>query len=405
MAPTTSSPALAASWLLPSGRAARWTFFVLVAVAALLRARFCALPPANTGDVLRHLAYGVGVGAHGIAFAGEPLAEIAPGFAWVGWSRNPYNYPPVALFFFVLVAAVHASPLAVKIALTLVDAGNALMTARLTRDPWCGLCVWAAPMGIWWATREAQFEGLQSLVALAALLALERRLFFAAAAMLALAVQTKITAAPLLLFAAWQVFRGELSPGCSRARAVAELLAGFAAGCLPTLVALAHYPAVSSVLRYSAPMRINAFHWNPFSRELVRGLPWFVLAWQQIAAWALVVLLAIAASRRRAIAAVLPAILFLLLMRTHTHVLFWYWLAMVPMLAIVPDARLRRWLFVAWALLEGYCATEIVAGPYSSRVPDHFFAPGIGAAIQPDDLDPAARPRWGPSALPLPSAP
>jgi len=363
---------------LPQGRVARVAFVAIAAAAAILRIRYCFLSPANLTDILRHLAFGVGVREFGLGYAGEPLAEMAPPFARLPWAGNPYNYPPVALAFFAFVAFVHASPLAAKIALTLVDAANATLAARLTRDPWCGLCAWAAPLGVWWVSREGQFEGVQSLLALLALAALDRRRPFAAFLLLALAIQTKVTAFvlfPTMTVLAWRGF-----PPAGRARGVGLCVAGFAIGCLPTAIASVYYPVVSNVLRYSTPMRINVFHWS-LDGELVRSLPTGVLVWQQVAAWILCAILVVGTVRSRRVAEFLPAILFAVLMRTRDHVLFWYWLAMLPALVLLPDVRLRRLAFVVWAAMEAYAATQIAVGPYSSQVSPEWFADGPSATV------------------------
>ena len=58
---------------------------------------------AGSGDLLRHLYYGVLVNQSGWSAAGRPL-DAFPSLAGVTWSWVPYNYPIVTLAFFSALA-------------------------------------------------------------------------------------------------------------------------------------------------------------------------------------------------------------------------------------------------------------------------------------------------------------
>ena len=60
-------------------------FLGLVAAVACLRLYYCACLPVNTGDVLRHLAWGCVVNESGYAAADRSLADNRPAAGWVAW--------------------------------------------------------------------------------------------------------------------------------------------------------------------------------------------------------------------------------------------------------------------------------------------------------------------------------
>lgn len=346
--------------------------YAFIGIAVLVRLYQCTQVPANTGDVVRHLVYGVGVLTAGPALAGEAIIDFAPHLSWISWARNPYNYPPVALLFFSILTTIHSSVFAAKLLLTLFECINAWLVARITGDKWCGVIVLWAPAAIWWTSREGQYEVLQTFLALLAILALNRRFVVAAFCLLALAIQTKLLVVALLPWFLWKVWKFD----DSKSKTVMASAAGFLAGCLPTFAALFFYPAVGNVLKYSTPMTLNLFHWLPIP-EYMKGMPPGLDIWMQLAVWTMTGLLAFAVWKTRNLAALLPAILFLLIMRTSPHTLFWYWLAMIPMLVLIPDSRMRRWLFVAWMFVDGYSACELLGGPFSSTVDAGYYEFGL----------------------------
>ncbi len=350
----------------------RFAFLLLAAAALVLRLYQCMQVPANTGDVVRNLLYGAGVSGSSLAFAGGSLADAAPHLAWVSWSESPYNYPPVALLFFTALSFLPSSVFVAKLALTAVEGANAWLVARVSEDRWCGLIVWIAPAGVWWTSREGQFESLQSLFALLAILALRGHRTALAFGLLAVSIQTKLLSIVLL---PW-FLRSLWSGGAPEARSIVRAAAGFAAGCIPTCVAMWYYPAVRNVLEYSSPMTVNHFHWLPVARYM-KGMPLALDIWMQVLAWVVTGIAAAGAWKSRDRFACLPALLFVAVLRTSPHALFWYWLAMIPAIAAIPDVRFRRALFAAWMLVEGYSACQLAGGPFSSQVGAGYYDFGL----------------------------
>ena len=164
-----------------------------------LRAYYTTLLPINTGDITRHLYYGLATGRYGLAIAEQPLIHVSGAFQATAWNDLPYGYPVVTLLFFTAVAAIHPSLFFARALLTVIEAYNSFQLYKLTRKAWIGVLYWSLPASIWWASREGQFEPLQALFMFSALRLL-RIAPWAGFACLALAIQTKLTAVLLLPF-------------------------------------------------------------------------------------------------------------------------------------------------------------------------------------------------------------
>jgi hypothetical protein len=330
----------------------------IVAAVTVDRLIQCARPPVNTGDVFRHLFYGLLVGKAGPGAAAVPLVRVDRMLAWVPWSELPYNYPMVALGFFTAIASIWPSVLGVKLALTAIEAANAFMVARLTASRWLGVLYWAYPCSIWWASREAQFEPLQSLFGFAGLLLL-RRTPAGACALLGLAVQTKITALLLLPLFVVQSFRQ------GGRRALLASVLGFVGSLTITGVGLFYYPAISQLVRYSAPLRYNPFFWNPFATAMFSwNPPWLVVVNQVTSLGLIVLLLVLALRSRREWLAYLAPLAYVVGLKLHYNVQFWYWMAMPLFVVPIQDLRARRLLLVALLLSDVYAAGQLVYGPF-----------------------------------------
>jgi len=110
----------------------------------------------------------------GPAAVGHALVELDPKLGWVAWSGLAYNYPVVALLFFTGIAKLSPTIFFVKFALTFIEAVNTAVIFRYTNQIWLALLYWASPISIWWVSHEGQFEPLQNLFVLVALLVLKK---------------------------------------------------------------------------------------------------------------------------------------------------------------------------------------------------------------------------------------
>jgi hypothetical protein len=339
---------------------------VLAAAVAALRLWYCTRTPVNTGDALRHLYYGLYVLARGWGAASLPLTVLSPDLGRVSFAQIPYNYPPVALGFFTALAAAWPTVFLVKLALTLLEAANAWMIGRLTQSPWLALIYWAAPTSIWWVSHEGQFEPLQTVLVLAALLAL-RRSKPLACALLALAIQVKLTAVLLLPWLVWSLRRED-----RRTRAAA--LAAFVAGGLPTLLALTRYDVLASILRTAGSLAYNPYWWNPFDRVMTWWNPGWLIAIDALVSWGALVYLVMRARRSSQPMAYAAPIAFLLLLKTSRLAQFWYAPLFAGFAAPIGDRRTRFWLLALWPLLDVYALAQMVGGPFGYTMAASYWA-------------------------------
>jgi hypothetical protein len=310
--------------------------------------------PVITGDAVRNLLYGVAVREWGVTAAGRPLADLSPDWLGVSWAHLPYNYPPLALAFFSLVAAISPTVFAAKFALTLVEAANAWLVSRVGESRALGLVYWASPASMWWVSREGQFEPLQSLFALAALAALPVSPL-AAGVSLALAVQVKVTAvflAPWLAHRAWR----------AGPRALGLVALGLALGLLPSTYAELRWSGVTNVLRFSAPLRYNPYFWS-WTANVFSWNPGWLIFLDELASYSMLAALVTYSVRRRSAWSTAAPILFVVFCKSHSNVQFWYWLLLAPLLLPIEDRRWRFALVACVPLLDVSSTVSLLGTP------------------------------------------
>jgi hypothetical protein len=334
----------------------RWALLIFLAACAvaLLRLVACAMLPTETGDVVRHVLYGAAVDAHGFIVAGRPLAELSPHWSAVSWARFPYNYPPVALAFFALIAAVSPTVFAAKCALTFIEAINAGLIARLTGSRLLGLLYWASPLSIWWVSHEGQFEPLQALFMLVAIRAALSWPFLSGLA-IAFGISVKVTAGALV---PW--LGATIAPFGRRARWYGA--AGLALGLLPAIAAQVTYGGIANVMRYSALLIYNPYYWNPSADMFTGNAPAFIVL-DELASYGLLAVLVTVAVRSRNWLPFLAPIAFVVFCKVHSNVQFWYWLLLPALLVPLPNARWRFALIALCPLLDIHSLVELIAGP------------------------------------------
>lgn len=333
----------------------RSLLIALALVVALVRLWQCAKVPANTGDLPRHILYGLVVLEHGVAGASQTLHEVSRSFGSIAWSRLPYNYPPVALGFFTLTSAVAPTLFFAKFALTVVEAVNALLVFRLTRQRWAALVYWALPGSIWWVSREGQFEPVQTLFVFLGLWALDRSRPVWGMVALALAIQAKVTALFLVPLFLWRLWKQ--SP---RALVVGGL--GFVAGFLPMVLVSLQYPVFDQVTKHSTAIRFSAYYWNPFVERLTQWVPGWVVGMNAVTTYAALAVLGILLLKRRDPAMLAPAA-FLFITKIHLTVQFWYFNTLPAFLMPIRTRHMALVLMLL-PLLDVYSVAQLVAGPF-----------------------------------------
>jgi len=335
---------------------------LIIISVGILRVYYCAQLPVNTGDVLRHMYYGLLVNEKGLGIAAFPLREINAEYAEVAWSRLPYNYPIVTLLFFRLVAKILPTVFFAKLALTLLEAVNSVMIFRYSKEKWLALIYWASPVSIWWVSHEGQFEPLQNFFVLIALCLLSRRRFSGSLLFLAIAIQVKLSAIFLLPLFVYSI-RKQIK--------LKNYVTSIAVGFVPTMYSVLFFPVLANVLRYSSPLRYNPYYWNLRWTEIFLWTPKWLLACSQISSYLLLAILVTVAFRNKNPIQFLAPAVFLVTIKVLRQVQFWYVALLQPLLLPIRHRRLSFLLFLLTPLLDLYSAAQIIAGPFGYVV-DYF---------------------------------
>jgi hypothetical protein len=331
---------------------------------ACLRLFYCTELPVNTGDILRHIYYGLFTAKMGPAAVGHALVELDPKLGGVAWSGLAYNYPVVALLFFTAIAKLSPTIFFVKFVLTFIEAVNTMVIFRYTNQIWLALLYWASPISIWWVSHEGQFEPLQNLFVLVALLVLKKqsRLAFV---LLALAVQVKLTAiffVPYFVLVAWR----------ERPQDLPAALVAFALGFTPTLLAGFYYPAIAQVLSTVWSTICNPYYWNVGRHEMFAWNPAWLVIFDQCATYGMLLLLVILAARRKEVVNYFTPVCFIVFCKISSLCQFWYFGVFLPFVLPVSDRRERLLLFALTPLLSICSVVEMVSGPFGFSVGDYY---------------------------------
>jgi len=340
------------------GSAPKSAWNVLFAVIAFgvlgLRLYHCTRMPAHTGDIARHLLYGLAVNRWGLAAAAHSLVEFNPAFASISWSHLPFNYPVLTLLFFSAVAAILPTLFFARLCLTLLEGLSAIFIYGTTGERWLALLYWASPLSIWWTSREGQFEALQNVLVFLALYLLKRRPAIAFL-VLGLAIQVKLSAFLLL-----PVF--VLALPTRATRQTLACLGGFAASLLPTGIACLYYPALAQI-QYSAPLLYNPYYWNILDRPMFSWNPGWMIWFNQIGSYGILTLVLVWFLRSKNRVAYLAPIAFLVACKWHKNVQFWYMQLFPSFTLPIPEPRLRLVLFLVVPLLDIYSLAMVWCGP------------------------------------------
>jgi hypothetical protein len=210
---------------------------------------------------------------------------------------------------------------------------------------------------------SGQFEPLQSLFALAALYLLPRAPM-AAFALLALAIQVKVSAALLFVFM--------FSTVLSDRRKLGAALTGLTLGAIPSAVALLYYPAITQVFRYSSPDLSNPYYWNITAREFFPLNPLWLNVANQASSYGLLVLLSWLAARSRRSVQYFAPLAFLVLCKLRMNAQGWYMLLLPPFLLPIENRAWRFWLITLTPLLDVCPCAEILFGPFGYTVGDYY---------------------------------
>ena len=338
---------------------------LLVAAVAALRLYYCTQLPINSGDLPRHILHAMFVLRDGLATAGTPLVELDSRLWQVSWAMLPYNYPPVALFFFVLTSAISPTLFFAKLSLTVMEGVNAWLIGRYTGQRWLGAIYWGFPASIWWVSHEGQFEPLQSLFLIAAIVTLRRHRSLGFL-LLALAIQVKLLA---ILLLPWFLF--QIRNEGTRVRITSLVALGI--GFVPTLIAASQYSLMAGLGRTVNSLRFNPYFWNFLDQAIFLWNPTWLVVINQVVSYGLLLVLILAVQRSTEPITYFAPIAFVALVKGSMLAQFWYFLQLPAFLLPLEERRLRFWLIALTPLLDVYSLAQMVAGPFGWTMGDYYL--------------------------------
>ncbi len=169
----------------------------------VLRLYYCFCVPLDTTDLMRNMGFGLEFWQYGLGVYDLSTEDFAPAPYHVLWSVHNYTYPAITLLFFALLSAIWPAIVWGKIVMTLLALANSGLVWRITQNRLLAFLYWAHPIGIWFGSREGQFEEMVAFWILLSILFLRRNrpvsfLF------LAFAIQSKLFPVFLIPYFVWK---------------------------------------------------------------------------------------------------------------------------------------------------------------------------------------------------------
>ncbi|HEY1685929.1 MAG TPA: hypothetical protein VGG19_14285 [Tepidisphaeraceae bacterium] len=346
-------------------------FVFLIVLGGVVRGYHVQLLPMMS-DSVRQLYYAQSILRIGPAAASKIPMELNPAWRHITGPWQPYIYPPLTLVFFLLFALTWPTLFAIKLTLTLIEAVNAILLAKLTGNKWIGVIYWLCPISIFWVSHQAQYEPAQNLLVLLALWMMRKNLP-AALALTVLAIELKVMAFVLLPLVLIRINRQQL-----RVQAWA-MLAG-ALALIPFLIGEYYYPFISNFRTYGAYNDVSSYFWNPWD-PVCSHIPLWQLIPQEIISDALVVILFIGVWKSRYRLSYIPAILFMVIVKFHKNMMPWYLVAWPCFLVPIPERWVRNVCVILWPFLDVVAIYFIVCNVYDPR-PHDMIVNGIVSVFQ-----------------------
>jgi len=351
------------SWL-TSLRPALWPAFLIG--ISIVRLHQCAQLPVVSADAFRHVYWGIIVNTHGYDAITKSLLSFRPDLDFVAWNQLGYNYPILSLLFDQVSAGLHSSLFTYKFLLTLVEAVNGVLVYSYSRSRLLAAFYWASPLSIWWVSREGQFEPLQNLLILAALLLIDRsRLKSLAFVVIGLAVQVKLTALCLLPYLFYRIWHTG-----TKVQAGLAFLLSFLPSAMLLMVA-----NPLQLLSQSLSLNYNPYHFNVFHPEMFGADSLLVIAANQVSSYALLFVLLLYAwlnKRSGRWIEVVPILLFVIFLKGASMAQSWYLITLMPLLLPLSNHKLQKLLFCSLPLLDLFSLYKLlgsfVCGSVASKV-------------------------------------
>jgi hypothetical protein len=322
-------------------------FISLFLVTLAIRLWCCTLAPEDTSDLYRHLGYTSHLLENPRAFYWM-LPTAWPGEHWTTfWTEVGYIYPPLTLLFFAFFGTLGIGLFWVKLALTLLDLGSALLIARAS-SWWAGLLVFSAPVTVWYTSHEGQYESLVTFLIVLSVLAARNGRWIMAGAAYMLALQTKqpaILIAPYLFYEI--LIRRHLHP----VRAIAGFLGGFAAAFLPFLPFYLWRHDLWLLPLQNQENVYNPFYWplfwHPAAMAHFEEVSRFRMAWNAVVTNLPILILVLFLTRgsfpRRFMQAS-PSLMFWAMVKSLAWAMNWY-------MIFLPGFTFALWRHRRWMIL------------------------------------------------------
>ncbi len=309
---------------------------------------------------MRHICWGIIVNQHGYEAISKSLVAYVPNFSFVSWSGLPFNYPIITLLFDQFMAWLAPSIFAMKVALTIIELANASLIYKYTQSRLLATLYWISPISIWWVSREGQFEPLQSLFIILALILFKREKWRNFAwATLALGIQVKLTAVFLLPY-----FIAE-EPKVFK---LAQRFVFFGLALFPT-VALSLIANPLSLIMQSFALKYNPYYWNIFHSSIFSWNPTVLIAMNQITSYYLLFsLLIYMCIHKNCWHETVPTLLFLFFLKTSQNAQFWYLLSLPPFLLTISNYRVQLFCLLLLPIMDTRSCTQIFLGPWGNIV-------------------------------------
>ena len=256
-----------------------WIFAFALILA--IRIHLCAQAPIESSDLFRNLGYTSHLGDSGLSLYDTVATHFVPEFWTQFWPTQGFLYPPATLLFFSFFSALGLGLFWVKLTLTLLDLLMSFVIAE-SLGAFAGLLLLSAPVSIWYASHEGQFDGLLALMIILTIFFLKKSRWFWAGVFWMLALNSKQFGILLAPFILAEFLR---TPKESRLVFVRNFGLGLFVGFTPLAPFYFHAPELWFKPFATQGFVYNPFYWNIFAKAHFSWNPPLLVGWNAIWTW------------------------------------------------------------------------------------------------------------------------
>jgi hypothetical protein len=148
--------------------------------------------------------------------------------------------------------------------------------------------------------------------------------------------------------------------------------AGVVLGVIPTFLAQTQYKAVKLGYFFPPSLIYNPYYWNPWNKVFWAWHPDWLIVWAQVATYAAIAALVVAAYWTRKPIDYLAPFTFLAACKAVTQAQFWYLVLLPTFLVPVRNRKVRAIALVALIALEPVSLVEMIGGPFGYTVGGYY---------------------------------